>query len=146
MTRFSLAGQGGDIQTKNNIRNDPPPCESANLAWRAKVADLLSRSMGPSLDGKDLSTKAIGLGFLMCGHFSHIKMSTELHVRIDADNPNHHLWNNHGTWWIHFTIELDGVRTKRVRRTLGTTDLLRARSLRDEILQSFSKGKWEGAF
>jgi hypothetical protein len=27
-------------------------------------------------------------------------------VRIDAANPRHHLWNNHGTWWCHLTVHL----------------------------------------
>ena len=25
-------------------------------------------------------------------------------IRITADNPNHHLWNNHGTWFLHYTV------------------------------------------
>ena len=31
-------------------------------------------------------------------------MQPTLSVRIDPDNPNHHLWNNHGTWWLHYTV------------------------------------------
>jgi hypothetical protein len=22
-------------------------------------------------------------------------------IRVLAHNPDHHLWNNHGTWWCH---------------------------------------------
>ena len=29
--------------------------------------------------------------------------SEELALRIDESNLNHHLWNNNGTWWIHYT-------------------------------------------
>ena len=27
-----------------------------------------------------------------------------LSIKIDLENPDHHLWNNHGTWWIHYTV------------------------------------------
>ena len=30
--------------------------------------------------------------------------SEETALRIDESNLNHHLWNNNGTWWIHYTI------------------------------------------
>jgi hypothetical protein len=63
-------------------------------------------------------------------------MQVRLAVRIDAANPDHHLWNNHGTWWIHYTLELDSWRTKRVRRSLGTSDVSVARELRDAAFES----------
>ena len=28
----------------------------------------------------------------------------EIALRIDESNLNHHLWNNNGTWWIHYTV------------------------------------------
>ena len=44
----------------------------------------------------------------------------ELAVRIDETNPNHHIWNNNGTWWVHYTIYPTPVTndptTARVRR------------------------------
>ena len=27
-----------------------------------------------------------------------------LSIRTKADNPDHHLWNNHGIWFVHYTI------------------------------------------
>lgn len=27
-------------------------------------------------------------------------------ARNGADNANHHLWDNHGTFWCHFTLHL----------------------------------------
>ena len=27
-----------------------------------------------------------------------------LAVRTAEENPDHHLWNNRGTWWCHFTL------------------------------------------
>ena len=65
-------------------------------------------------------------------------MSIQLNVRVDAANPNHHLWKNHGTWWIHYTLHYDeGRRARRVRWSLGTPDLAEARALRDEVFASF---------
>ena len=58
----------------------------------------------------------------------------ELALRIDDSNLNHHLWNNNGTWWIHYTIYPTPVTVERIRRSLKTKSLAEARSLRDEIL------------
>ncbi len=52
-------------------------------------------------------------------------------IRIAADNPNHHLWNNHGTWFLHYTVHPTPFTKERIRRSLGTKDLGVARSRRD---------------
>lgn len=52
-------------------------------------------------------------------------------IRITADNPNHHLWNNHGTWFLHYTVHPTPFTKERIRRSLGTKDLELARSRRD---------------
>jgi hypothetical protein len=49
-------------------------------------------------------------------------MRQQLAIRVDAANPDHHPWNNHGTRWIHYTLHLDGVRIPRVRISLATGD------------------------
>jgi hypothetical protein len=54
--------------------------------------------------------------------------------RQKADGPNHHLWNNHGTWWLHCTIQLPDFTNRRLRKNLRTTDLETARRLRDRFL------------
>jgi hypothetical protein len=56
-----------------------------------------------------------------------------LSARINDSNPLHHLWNNNGTWWIHYTVNFD-CRTRRVRRSLRTGDLAVAIVRRDELL------------
>ena len=58
----------------------------------------------------------------------------ELALRIDDSNLNHHLWNNNGTWWIHYTIYPTPVTVERIRHSLKTKNLREARSRRDEIL------------
>jgi hypothetical protein len=60
--------------------------------------------------------------------------SGDLAVRINAANPDHHLWNNHGTWWCHYTLHLPDFTKRRVRRNLGTRLLAEARQRRDQIL------------
>lgn len=58
---------------------------------------------------------------------------TSLSVRI-SENPFHHLWNNHGIWWCHYTEHLPDFTKRRLRRNLHTADSLTARLLRDSIL------------
>lgn len=56
----------------------------------------------------------------------------ELALRIDKDNLNHHLWNNNGTWWIHYTVYPSAVTAERKRHSLKTKDVNTARLRRDE--------------
>lgn len=59
-------------------------------------------------------------------------------LRIDPDNLNHHLWNNHGTWWIHLTYHnWDGTK-ERLRRSLRTRNIEMARRRRDMLLSLLS--------
>jgi hypothetical protein len=55
-------------------------------------------------------------------------------IRIAEANPDHHLWNNNGTWWIHYTLHLPDYTKQRIRRSLGTRHSSTARLRRDEIL------------
>lgn len=84
--------------------------------------------------GNDISAGQ-AVRVLVCEPLTHSHaMSTELSIRIDADNPDHHLWDNHGTWWVHYTLHVGGVRVRRVRRSLGTADREEARRRRDRLL------------
>ena len=51
-----------------------------------------------------------------------------------TDNQDHHLWNNNGTYWCHYTEHLPNYTKRRVRRSLHTKDLGIARVLRDSLL------------
>ncbi len=62
-------------------------------------------------------------------------MSTNtLALRINLRNQNHHLYNNNGTWWIHFHVHHPDYTKSRVRESLGTHCLHVARELRDVAL------------
>ena len=61
-------------------------------------------------------------------------MQNQLSIRVNANNPDHHLWNNHGVWWIHYTVLEDGLWQRRVRRSLKTRDRAVARQERDRLL------------
>jgi hypothetical protein len=52
-------------------------------------------------------------------------------------NANHHLWDNHGTLWCHFTLHLPDCTKERVRLALGTRNFTEARALRDGLLHLF---------
>lgn len=59
-------------------------------------------------------------------------------IRIRTDNPNHHLWNNHGTWFLHYTIHPTPLTKERIRRSLGTKDIATARRRRDAFFASLT--------
>ena len=59
-------------------------------------------------------------------------------LRIRQDNPNHHLWNNNGTWFIHYTVHRPDFTKSRVRDSLGTKSLAAARRLRNRILHIYT--------
>lgn len=61
-----------------------------------------------------------------------------LSVRVNAENPNHHLWNNRGTWWCHFTLHKPNYTTERIRLSLKTRSLEEARRKRDRLLGSIA--------
>ena len=63
----------------------------------------------------------------------------EIALRIDESNSNHHLWNNNGTWWIHYTVYPTPVTAQRVRHSLKTKDLSEAKCIRDKILENIIK-------
>lgn len=71
-----------------------------------------------------------------------IKRNANSSIRIDATNPDHHLYNNNGTWWIHYTSYPTPVTTQRIRRSLKTRCVKEARTKRDAILGDlFAGGK-----
>jgi hypothetical protein len=54
----------------------------------------------------------------------------------------HHLWNNNGTWWVHYTLHF-GHRKRRIRRSLKTRSLDEAIRRRDELFaQIVRDGEW----
>jgi neutral trehalase len=59
-------------------------------------------------------------------------------IRVRAQNPNHHLWNNHGTWFLHYTVHPTPFTKARIRRSLGTKDVLAARSRRDRFFEQLA--------
>jgi hypothetical protein len=52
-------------------------------------------------------------------------------VRVRTENPNHHLWNNHGTWFLHYTTHPTPFTKQRIRSSLRTKDVHVARERRD---------------
>ena len=58
-----------------------------------------------------------------------------LSVRVRKNNPDHHLFNNHGTWWCHFWAIADGIRQQRFRVNLHTSSRAEARAQRNNLLR-----------
>ncbi|MFH0952920.1 MAG: hypothetical protein V1873_01175 [Verrucomicrobiota bacterium] len=57
----------------------------------------------------------------------------DLSVRIPSGNPDHHIWNNNGIWFVHYTVHLPDYTKRRVRSSLGTRAKDEARKRRDEL-------------
>lgn len=56
-----------------------------------------------------------------------------LSIRSVPGNRLHHLYlNNHGFWWVHYTLHWDG-RKRRIRRSLQTADVEEAIRRRDAL-------------
>ena len=55
-----------------------------------------------------------------------------------TDNPFHHLWNNNGVYWCHYTEHLPDHTKRRVRKSLHTSDSSIARVLRDSLLSNLA--------
>jgi len=62
-------------------------------------------------------------------------------IRVRAENENHHLWNNHGTWFLHYTVHPTPFTKERVRRSLGTKDVRVARARRNAFFQMLTSEK-----
>ena len=58
-----------------------------------------------------------------------------LSVRVNHTNPDRHLWNNNGTWFVHYTVYPDQLTKERVRHSLGTKSLAEARRKRDVLFR-----------
>lgn len=63
----------------------------------------------------------------------------KLSLRVNEANTNHHLWNNRGVWWCHLTIHQTDATVQRMRFSLKTKDLDKARERRDRIFRKISE-------
>ena len=70
-----------------------------------------------------------------------IHKNDQASVRIWAHNPDHHLYNNNGTWWLHYTAYPTPLTTQRMRRSLKTRDVTLARSRRDAVLAQLHRSQ-----
>jgi hypothetical protein len=84
--------------------------------------DILKEVGGTSIGNPPESPSQIGPGTLA--------------TRESDENENHHLWNNRGTWWCHFTLHRPDYTSERIRVSLKTRDLSEARIRRDELLHA----------
>ena len=63
-----------------------------------------------------------------------------LAVRISGNNPNHNLWDNNGTKFLHFTAHPTIATKKRYRVSLKTKAWGVARKRRDQIFRGLRRG------
>lgn len=67
-------------------------------------------------------------------HRGLVRVKEELAVRVNPSNFAHHLWNNNGTWFIHYTVYPNRLTARRVRKSLKTKSLQTAIKRRDQVL------------
>lgn len=72
---------------------------------------------------------------------THMNKEIKVVARRCCGNANHHLWNNHGTWWCYIQFHLGDFTTHRLRLSLDTQDLNGARRLRDALLALFGSAR-----
>ena len=68
-----------------------------------------------------------------------IQYQIELAIRIDPENSDHHIYNNNGTFWIHYTVYPTPITAERVRKSLKTKDIKVARRRRNEIFATWPR-------
>ena len=68
-----------------------------------------------------------------------MKRKPKLALRVNHDNPNHHLWNNRGVWWCHLTVHKPDATAERLRFSLKTRDVEQARERRDRIFRQIAE-------
>jgi hypothetical protein len=86
---------------------------------------------------QDLLKETVGGSPSAAGAFLAIRRRDSL--RGIQSNPDHHLWNNRGTWWCHFTLHRADYTAERIRVSLRTRELEVARLRRDELLGSLAR-------
>jgi len=64
-----------------------------------------------------------------------VKRENEVVIRVSAarSRNTHHIWNNNGVWFVHYTLHTENYQKVRVRRSLRTKDLATAIKHRDEL-------------
>ena len=109
----------------------------ARPRWPDEKNNNPPRMRHPQLDSPEYSLKEP----VMSIQVAPIEVAPpELAIRTDDRNLNHHLWNNNGTWFIHYTVYPTPVTKQRIRRSLHTKSLVEAREHRDGILSTYRGG------
>jgi hypothetical protein len=68
-----------------------------------------------------------------------MKKTSKVVMKINDGNENHHLWNNRGIWWCHVTIHKSDATSERMRFSLKTKDVEKARERRDRIFKKIAE-------
>ena len=68
-----------------------------------------------------------------------------LSLRTHPRNPNHHLWWNNGTWWLHATVHRPDYTKQRLRLPLETKSIHLARAQRDTLFAGLCCTRKEAA-
>ena len=88
-----------------------------------------------------------GRAFCFSGHRDVVNQNHDITMTIatpilsrrqKTTGPNHHLWNNHGTWWFHGTEHRPDGTAVRIRVNLRTSELTVALRKRDKILSTYA--------
>jgi len=104
------------------------PCQCAGRSDRPESKSPLVRFEGNAQMSKTTSAALAAL-----------PEGCVLSLRTHTAHPNHHLWWNNGTWWLHATVHRPDYTKQRLRLPLETKNIHRARRQRDAVLGAWSK-------
>jgi hypothetical protein len=108
------SGETPDVRGPPGLRTSNAPEDETDLMLGSVFVFLPAARVLPQRTSRNMNT-----------------ISTVPGIRVRAENPNHHLWNNHGTWFLHYTVHPTPFTKERIRRSLGTKDIAVARERRD---------------
>ncbi len=90
--------------------------------------------------GKLSSLRLLARSLTINLEYASMNQIHDISIRVSDENPNHHLWNNNGIWWLHFTVYPTPFTAERVRRSLRTRSLDAARIRRDRYFAIIKRG------
>ncbi len=123
---FRERAHGG---SKRNAGMRPDSCQGKVNAFSLAA---------PSVSSKEVEMTH-SIGYVRKSKSEQFQPSVELSLRTDTSNPNHHLWNNNGTWFACYTLCEPGCSGFRRRVSLKTHSVSEARIRRDNLF-AFQKG------
>lgn len=124
LRQFLMEKESPKAKACSSKRNSRPALTPSQLSRNHHVAPRLLPSPSSTRTTADL-------------HVMQPPSCGTLAIRSVTHNPNHHLWNNNGTWFCKFRIKANDGTIQKINQSLRTRCVEDARLRRDELMQAF---------